>query len=135
MTCQRVAEFDTPTGRRTGWTCKSTISGIIALRVDSVSASEVQVERVLAAVTIAGPSTTQVDAAAASFLGFVATLPYQGADPVAARQWVEANAASTTTQIPRATFGGAAFSTGKTLIGGSPFYSLEMRALGFPGTR
>jgi hypothetical protein len=132
MNCLRVPEFDSPTGRRSGWSCRSTVGGIITLRVDTVSASEVQVERVLAAVAVSAGTVSQADDAARSFLGYVATLPYQGADPVAARHWVESNVTSTSSTIPRATFGGAAFSVGKSLIAGTPYYTLEMRSLGFP---
>lgn len=129
MTCERRPEFNSPTGPRRGWRCKSTV-GSATLQVETVSASEVEVERVLAAVAVTGAPASQADSTARSFLGFVATLPYLGADPVGARQWVEANV--TSAETARATFGGGAFSVGKTLILGTPYYTLEIRSLGFP---
>ena len=36
-------------------------------------------------------STSDTGSMAAEFLGFIATLPYDGASPVQARQWVESN--------------------------------------------
>jgi hypothetical protein len=56
------------------------------------------------------------DSDAKDFLGFVATLPYEGSNPSAARAWVEANvgtSASTTFGAAKFTLGGPA--GGRTL--------------------
>ena len=48
---------------------------------------------------------------AADFLGFMATMPYDGADPQSARNWVEGTLPTITTSgdVRDATFGGIKF--------------------------
>jgi hypothetical protein len=69
-------------------------------------------------VSMSGPGVTNIDlvsavalvddSAAADFLGYIASLPYDDANPSAARDWVTSNMGSTGT----ATFGSARFTLG-----------------------
>lgn len=69
----------------TTWTCIRDV-GTAVLRVDIYSQGGLQVDIIDA--RIAGFFNAET---AANFLGFVATMPYDGADPAAARLWVATN--------------------------------------------
>jgi len=60
---------------------------------------------VSAVVQTAGVSEGEMNALASSFLGFIASLPYQGSEPAAARAWV----AATVGQKKEKVFGGVKF--------------------------
>ena len=77
-------------------------------------------------VFFSGPGVTSIasvnavalgdDSAAREFLGYVATLPYDGADPTKARSWVDANVGTNaTTTIGNAKFTLGGPSGGRTL--------------------
>ncbi len=99
------------------------------MRVETVAVSDTEVTRIIAVVGFTETASSATDQIARSFLGFVATVPYQDADPNAARQWVEAHVASS--ESSKTTFGGAEFSGGRSTVLNSLFYSLELRSLGF----
>ena len=70
------------------WTCDSKGAGLSLLyHVDVQGVSTTRISYVIAAVT----HIDAADATAAAFLGFVATIPYDDADPAAARAWVREN--------------------------------------------
>jgi hypothetical protein len=78
MTCHGP---DAGQGGLVAWTCTKT-AGEVMLRVDFFGTSPLMIEAVTAL-------ALRVEAESArSFLGFVATLPYDGAQPDRARTWV-----------------------------------------------
>lgn len=89
------------TGDTATWSCTRT-SGLADLTVRYWGPSPTVVEGVDAQSIFAD------DQLAAEFLGFIATLPYDGADPVAARDWVQARIG----QAKSTTIGGARFTLG-----------------------
>ncbi len=94
------------------YTCTGTNgAGTIEWRVDMIGSSPTVIRSVDATVLWYGSGDG--DAAFDDFLGYIATLPYDGAQPEAARTWASANTTGTTS------FGGAEYqlvsaATGKT---------------------
>ena len=86
------------------YTC-SWSDGLMDMTVDVYGTSPTQVTLVEATVTDAAPDVRAGEMAA--FLGFVATLPYDGAEPEKARSWVEKHfdAAGQQGNVQSATFG------------------------------
>ncbi|MGD9932882.1 MAG: hypothetical protein AB7T37_04115 [Dehalococcoidia bacterium] len=70
------------------WSCTSTSTSTI-ITVSFMGASATRIRSVSATVIVTAPG--QPDSPAADFLGYLATLPYDRADPAKARAWVEAN--------------------------------------------
>ncbi len=90
------------------WSCSRVVGYETEFRVDCLSWSPAGVDFLNATILqYVGPD----DEAAASFLGFIATLPYDGAQPEQARAWVESTlpAIEGTGDVRTATFGGVQF--------------------------
>ena len=102
--------------------------GGAAFRVETTAVSDTEVERVFAVVAVSGLLLSESDSVARSFIGFVSTIRYVGAETSAARTWAEAHATGAPAAVRN--FGAAEFSTGKTVIGNVPYYGLEIRSLG-----
>lgn len=69
------------------WYCSMT-QGNTVYKVDASGESETKVSNVRATIT---GDINSIDSKAAEFLGFVASLPYEGSSPNRARAWVESN--------------------------------------------
>ncbi len=90
------------------WSCSRVVGYETEFRVDCLSWSPDSVDFLNATILqFLGPD----DEAAASFLGFIATIPYAGAQPEQARAWVESTLPGIqgTGDIRTATFGGVQF--------------------------
>lgn len=69
------------------WYCSMT-QGNTVYKVDASGESETKVSNVRATIT---GDRNSIDSMAAQFLGYVASLPYEGSSPNRARAWVESN--------------------------------------------
>jgi len=75
------------------WDCRPpSAAGSLEREVAIVGQSPERIRTVTA--RLSDQNEMPPEEAAVDFLGFVATLPYEGADPGQARQWVEENVAS-----------------------------------------
>jgi hypothetical protein len=79
--------------------CELDTDPIYVERVEIVGMSPTEIRSVESAYFWFG-DPTQMDARADDFLGYMATLPYEGAAPADARTWVQANTSGTTTFGP-----------------------------------
>jgi len=79
---------------------------------------------------IAPTNPDDINAAASAYLGYCATIPYTGADPAAAKAWIEENiaAANTQGQVLETVIGDARF----TLYGADQVRTLEITNVATP---
>jgi len=89
------------------WECRSESANYVML-VEIWSKSLFTVDLIQSSIVQFG---TPDDELAANFLGFMATMPFDGADPQSARNWVEVTLPTITTSgdVRNATFGGVNF--------------------------
>lgn len=82
----------------TSWTCQGTSGGgLVQLYVEVIGRSALQIITVEATVTNASIASTE--SVAASFLGYVASLPYKNAQQAQSRAWAEANVSTLTPPV------------------------------------
>ena len=74
---------------RVSWLCEDGSDSNVSYRVEYLGRHSTAIEYVTASVMQYGPVPS--DLVAAQFLGYVATLPYRGAQPDQAREWVATN--------------------------------------------
>jgi hypothetical protein len=100
------------------WTCeKQEAQGEYSVQIDSKDANSVR----LVEARVSSHDPARADALAQDFLGYVARVPYEGAQPEEAEAWVEQNVGSTLS----AEFGGVSY----TLGGKAGSRSLELEKL------
>lgn len=87
-------ERPTPRGETmSSWECKAPLNAEGVRREISIVGRDPERIRSVTA-TVSGEGGIPPEEVAADFLGFVVTLPYDGAEPARARQWVVENATS-----------------------------------------
>jgi hypothetical protein len=98
------------------WTCeKQEAQGEYLVKIDSSDANSVR----LVKARVISHDPARADALAQDFLGYVARVPYEGAQPEEAKAWVEQNVGSKVS----AEFGGVSYTLGAKA--GSRFLELE----------
>ena len=98
------------------WTCeKQEAQGEYLIKIDSSDANSVR----LVKARVISQDPARADALAQDFLGYVARVPYEGAQPEEAKAWVEQNVGSKVS----AEFGGVSYTLGAKA--GSRFLELE----------
>lgn len=91
-------------GVQSEWKCQL-VDGLLNYVAEAFGPSASKITSVKA--TVYGVSASGIDQDAAEFLGFVASLPYDGADPAKARAWVAANVGRSAETV----IGGVTFQT------------------------
>ncbi len=87
-------EGPTPRGETmSSWECRASSDAEGIEREVSIVGQDPERVRSITA-TVSGDGRMPPEEAAADFLGFVAVLPYEGADPAQAKQWVKENVTS-----------------------------------------
>jgi hypothetical protein len=98
------------------WTCeKQEAQGEYLIKIDSSDANSVR----LVKARVISQDPARADALAQDFLGYVARVPYEGAQPEEAKAWVKQNVGSKVS----AEFGGVSYTLGAKA--GSRFLELE----------